>query len=259
MDRIQESAANRAMLEDWGLQDWIRTRHLEPRKPSLTTEEVMQYLEYVGGEEIMHTLEEALWVLHDLTLILHAAPRYDLVEELNLSDEDAEMLACRTCGSVTRCMSIDKAVRRVLTQSGHLRTVPLFHMDTGQPWGRGKIITTEGYKTARKLADSDRHLGDIDDLDTVNKCLEDARKMSTHLMAILYEDVQAHVERLTKPYDIAEMLGAPRILWPIVSGVLSTLAEWRVIVKSSGRYRRGVYTRVAMPWTPQEQARFEHV
>lgn len=220
---------DRFVLRDHGMADYVRAGH------TFDLQEVSNHMDDLVFLQSMYSPFDLVQLLLDLVLILHAAPRYD--------DELAEdpLFVYRRAGTMTRIKKMDKACRSVLREDGLLeRHTAYFKDQPDRPYGTGLAVTPKGMETAESLVASDTILskfGGLDAEETVTHCLGDARRFATEFMAHIYQ-LTKPVVVLSKPDHYRSMAHVRPMHQPLVTAALSTLADWHMVAKSSGRYRR---------------------
>ena len=226
-ESIAQYAKHMRVLEDQGFQDW-QVKHIPPYH-------IRDGIEYLLANKVKHDLKTLAWLVHDLVLILHAAPAYDQ----DFYDDDYRPF--RRVGSMTGMVGIDKGARRVLKASGLLKRVQGY-LECGRPYGTGLVCTEQGHRNADALVKSDRTLARfyVPELECdrlVDESLDMARKFATHFCAVLYSEISPVVV-LNKPRDLTVMFGLPEHMAPLVSAGLTKLADMGQVAKLGGRFRR---------------------
>ena len=223
MDATQ--AANTRVLEDNGFSDH--------QVRGIPVEHLRDHIEDLATSKVEHELKTLAWLVHDLVLMLHVAPRYD-------DDTEWDPLeAFRRVGTMTYMVKVDKGARKSLRASGLLKRVQGY-LECGRPYGTGLVCTPEGHKAAVEMAECNAELSQfngIDDERLVWHCLESVRKFSTHFLAALYENTLPVVV-WNRPADLTVLWGVDEKHAPLVSGGLSKLADMGLVSKSHDRYRR---------------------
>ena len=215
---------NLRVLEDNGFSDW--------QVRNIPVEHLRDHIETVAADR-QHELKALAWMVYELVLILHVAPRVDI----SYSD-DADFIF-RQVGTMTNMVKVDKGARKALRASGLLKRVQGY-LECGRPYGRGLVYTDAGGAMAKELVESNVMLSQFDGLDDerlVWKCLESVRELSTHFLAALYEEILPVVV-WNRPADLTMLWGVDKKHAPLVSGGLSKLADMRLVSKSHDRYRR---------------------
>ena len=249
-ENLAQYAKHLRVLEDQGFQDW-QVKHIPPYH-------IRDHIHDLVTNKVKHDLKTLAWLVHDLVLILHAAPAYDQ----DFYDDDFRPF--RRVGSMTGMVGIDKGARRVLKASGLLKRVQ-GQLECGRPYGTGLVCTEQGHRNAHALVKSDRTLArfyepELECDRLVDETLDMARKFATHFCAMLYEHMLPVVV-LNKPRDLTVMFDLPEHMAPLVSAGLTKLADMGQVRKQGGRFRRMEWSAptpmVDLDWRGAGQPEFE--